>query len=104
MRQVLVDHARRDAAARRGGRGPKLTLSQAEDVPAASEGMDFLALDSALSTLAAVDPRQAHLVELRYFGGLTIEETSEVMNLSPATVKREWTLARAWLFKELSER
>ena len=103
MRQVLVDYARRDAAARRGGKSRKLTLSEAGDVAAPSEGMDFLALDGALNTLAAVDPRQARLVELRYFGGLTIEETAEVMNLSPATVKREWTVARAWLFKELSE-
>ena len=104
MRQVLVDYARREGAARRGGKGRKLALSEAGDVPAASEGMDFLALDSALNTLAAVDSRQARLVELRYFGGLTIEETAEVMSLSPATVKREWTHARAWLFKELSER
>ena len=103
MRQVLVDYARRDAAARRGGKSRKLTLSEAGDVAAPSEGMDFLALDGALNSLAAVDPRQARLVELRYFGGLTIEETAEVMNLSPATVKREWTVARAWLFKELSE-
>jgi RNA polymerase sigma factor (TIGR02999 family) len=104
MRQVLVDYARREGAARRGGKGRKLTLSEAEGVAAPAEGMNFLALDSALTTLAAVDPRQARLVELRYFGGLTIEETAEVMNLSPATVKREWTVARAWLFKELSER
>ena len=103
MRQVLVDHARREGAARRGGGGLKLTLGHAADVAAPSEGMDFVALDRALNALAAVDPRQARLVELRYFGGLTIEETAEVMDLSPATVKREWTLARAWLFKELNE-
>jgi RNA polymerase sigma factor (TIGR02999 family) len=103
MRQVLVDYARREAAARRGGQGRKLSLSEVGDVAAPSEGMDFLALDGALNTLAAVDSRQARLVELRYFGGLTIEETAEVMNLSPATVKREWTVARAWLFKELRE-
>jgi|SRR5215510_712202 len=102
MRQVLVDYARHEARDRRGGRGVKLTLSQAADVAAPTEGMDFLALDRALNTLAEVDPRQSKLVELRYFGGLTIEETAEVMNLSPATIKREWTLARAWLFKELN--
>jgi RNA polymerase sigma factor (TIGR02999 family) len=104
MRQVLVDYARRDGAARRGGRAPKLSLTAAADVPAPTEGMDFLALDSALTTLASLDPRQARVVELRYFGGLTIEETADVMNLSPGTVKREWTLARAWLFKELNHR
>jgi RNA polymerase sigma factor (TIGR02999 family) len=103
MRQVLVDHARREGAGRRGGGALKLTLGHAADVPAPSEGMDFVALDGALDRLAEVDSRQARLVELRYFGGLTIEETAEVMNLSPATVKREWTSARAWLFKELSQ-
>jgi RNA polymerase sigma factor (TIGR02999 family) len=104
MRQVLVDYARREDAARRGGGGVKLTLSQASEVAAPSEEMNFVAVDRALNMLAEVDPRQARLVELRYFGGLTIEETAKVLNLSPGTVKREWTSARAWLFKELKQR
>jgi RNA polymerase sigma-70 factor (ECF subfamily) len=101
MRQVLVDHARaRKAAKRNGGREP---LPLDESILFSDErSSDILALDDALGTLAAFDPEKAHLVELRYFTGLTIEETAKMLGVSPATVKREWTLARAWLQREIS--
>lgn len=98
MRQVLVDRARRRAAAKRGGARQRITLD--EGVLAAhgpDSGVDLVALDRALVELAALDPLHSRIVELRYFGGLTVEETADVLNLSPATVKRHWTLARAFL-------
>ena len=101
MRRILVDHARRHAAVKRGSGEPPLPLDQV-DVPAAAAPLtDWLALDGALHRLEALDVRQARTVELRFFGGLTIEETAEVLQVSPATVKNDWTLARAWLFREL---
>ena len=103
MRRVLVDHARARLAAKRGGGAAQISLAGAQ--PASSEGTDeadLLALHDALEKLAALDPDQARLVELRYFGGLAIEETAEALSISPATVKREWALARAWLRRELS--
>ena len=103
MRRVLVDHARARLTAKRGGGAFPVSLAGAE--PATPEGTDeadLLALHEALEKLAALDPDQARLVELRYFGGLTIEETAEALSVSPATVKREWVLARAWLRRELS--
>lgn len=106
MRHVLVDHARARRAAKRGGGARPVTLG-ALDVPdAASDGraigaIDLLALHEALDRLAALDAEQARLVELRYFGGLSIEETAEALGVSPATVKREWAIARAWLRREL---
>jgi RNA polymerase sigma factor (TIGR02999 family) len=103
MRQVLVDRARRRAAAKRGGVRERITLDDAMlQAPAGDEGVDLVALDDALTTLASLDPVQARIVELRYFGGLTIEETSEAIGVSPATVKRHWTLARAFLKRALS--
>jgi RNA polymerase sigma factor (TIGR02999 family) len=104
MRRVLVDHARERHAAKRGGGAPQLVLGEADAVsaPAAEDGVDILALHEALERLAALDPDQARLVELRYFGGLSIEETAEALGVSPATVKREWAIARAWLRRELS--
>jgi RNA polymerase sigma factor (TIGR02999 family) len=100
MRSILVDHARARGAAKRGGGADPLTL---EDVEAVAEGeVPVLDLDEALSRLAQLDPRKGSLVELRYFGGLSIEETAEVLGLSPATVKREWRTARAWLRRELT--
>lgn len=100
MRSILVDHARARGAAKRGGGADPLTL---EDVEAVAEGeVPVLDLDEALSRLAQLDPRKGSLVELRYFGGLSIEETAEVLGLSPATVKREWRTARAWLRRELA--
>ena len=112
MRQILVQRARARHAEKRGGQNAeRITLD--ESVIAADEalsrrsaeregGVDVLALDAALERLAALDPHQSKIVELRYFGGLTVEEAAEALDISPATVKRHWTLARAWLKKELS--
>jgi RNA polymerase sigma factor (TIGR02999 family) len=99
MRRVLVDHARDRARDKRGG-GVVFTTLQDERV-ATPPGIDALALDEALDRLAAIDPMHARIVELRYFAGLTIEETSDALGISPATVKREWTFARAWLHHQL---
>jgi RNA polymerase sigma factor (TIGR02999 family) len=100
MRQILVDHARAHAAAKRGGAGWKVLLG---DHAGATMPRDvhLLDLDAALGKLAAIDARLGNLVELRFFGGLTVEEAAEVLELSPATVKRDWTRARACLFREL---
>ena len=103
MRQILVERARARKALKRGGDAARLSLH--EDLLAAPDsGVDVEALDQALSRLAAQDAGQARLVELRYFGGLTIEETADVLEMSPATVKRSWMVARAWLKKELEGR
>jgi len=100
MRQILVERARARGAAKRGGAWNRLTLDEGQ--AAAPEAVvDVEALDQALARLAERDPDQARLVELRYFGGLTIEETAAVLGVSPATVKRSWMVARAWLKKEL---
>ena len=101
MRRVLVDHARSRRAEKRGGDSDRVTLSAAEGLAKTPE-IDLVALDAALEKLAALDPRQARIVELRYFGGLTNEETAEALGVSVATVKREWALARAWLKGKLS--
>ena len=102
MRRLLVDRARRRGAAKRGGAQVQVTL---DDAMLGDEGatplVDLIALDRALTRLAALDPHQARIVELRYFGGLSVEETAEAMAISPATVKRHWTVARAWLHREL---
>jgi RNA polymerase sigma factor (TIGR02999 family) len=100
MRRVLVDHARAQASAKRGG-AVKCVPFVEDEVPGESPGVDVAALDEALGRLAAFDERQARIVELRFFGGLTIEEAAEVLGLSDATVVREWTVARAWLRSEL---
>jgi RNA polymerase sigma-70 factor (ECF subfamily) len=100
MRRILVDHARKAKAARRGGGRTKVLLEDA-DVAAAGE-VEFDDLDRALEDLAQLSERQARVVELRYFGGLSIDEVGEVLGVSPMTVKRDWRLARAWLFRELS--
>jgi RNA polymerase sigma factor (TIGR02999 family) len=101
MRRILVDHARRRGYAKRGGGA--LTLSLDETIaPAPEREMDLVALDDALETLAKLDERQSRMVELRFFGGLSIEETSEVLGVSAPTVKREWASARAWLYREIS--
>lgn len=101
MREILVDHARRHNAGKRDG-GERIPLTQL-DLAAPAADLDMVALDAALSRLAEVDPARAQLVELRYFGGLTIEETAEALSISPATAKRHWQAARAWLFEALSE-
>jgi RNA polymerase sigma factor (TIGR02999 family) len=105
MRQILVERARARHAAKRGGDRQRITLDETV-APAHGDdaGVDIDALDQALTRLAALDAQQARLVELRYFGGLTIEETAEVLGVSPATVKRSWVVAKAWLRKELDAR
>ena len=100
MRRILVDHARARAAGKRGAGEQKMPLDEALLVTTGPD-VDLLALDQALTRLAAIDPQQSRVVELRFFGGLTIEETAAVMNISPATVGREWTSAKAWLYAEL---
>ncbi len=99
MRHVLVDHARARLASKRQG-GLRVTLSDAQDVAVPSE-LDVIAIDDALARLAEFDEQQAHVVELRYFGGLSIEDTALALNISAATVKRDWTMARTWLRNEL---
>jgi RNA polymerase sigma-70 factor (ECF subfamily) len=101
MRRILVDHARSHHYAKRGAGALTLTLDQAVATPERQE-IDLLALDDALHSLAKLDERQSRRVELRFFGGLSIEETSEVLGVSAPTVKREWASARAWLYREIS--
>ena len=102
MRQILVEYARAHSAAKRGGVGAcKITLDESLEVEQRSD-VDVIALDGALDRLSELDPQQSRIVELRFFTGLTIEDTSEVMGLSPATVKRDWTSARAWLHREIA--
>lgn len=101
IRTILVDHVRQQQAAKRGGGWRKVELSEALDVAHKRE-VDMIALDHALETLSARDPQQGQIVELRYFGGLTIEDTAKVLKISPATVKRDWNLARAWLYREIA--
>lgn len=101
MRRILVDYARTRQAGKRGGDAMQVSLSAANDV-AFSEASDVLALDDALAALEKLSPRQSRTVELRFFAGLSLEETAEVMGISVATVRRDWDLARAWLFRELS--
>ena len=103
MRRILIDSARKHAAAKRGGPQAELSLDEVADI-ALEPDINLLKLDEALNELAKIDPRQSRIVELRYFGGLTIEETAEVISVSPATVKREWMMARAWLHQEITER
>jgi len=103
MRHILVDHARNRAAAKRGAGAPRLTLDPEYALPQGRD-VDLVALDDALNQLAALDPQQSRVVELRFFGGLSIEETSIVLGISPATVKREWATARAWLRREMKNK
>jgi RNA polymerase sigma factor (TIGR02999 family) len=99
MRRILVDHARRTRASKRDG-GERVTLDESV-ADRSGRTVDLIALDDALARLAALDPRQARVVELRYFSGLDIEQTAAVLGVSPATVKRDWTFARAFLQREL---
>jgi RNA polymerase sigma-70 factor (ECF subfamily) len=104
MRQILVQRARRRNAAKRGGDPERITLDEhllGDRAPGDAAAIDLVALDDALERLAAVSARQAKIVELRYFGGLGVEECAEALDISPATVKRDWTLARAWLKRAL---
>jgi RNA polymerase sigma factor (TIGR02999 family) len=102
MRRILVDNARRRRAEKRGGGWDRVTLAGDEAATDSHKEIDVLALHEALERLAGFDPQQERIVELRYFGGLTIEETAEVVGISAATVVREWTIAKAWLRAELS--
>lgn len=100
MRSILVDHARRNNAAKRGGSQYKLSLSAADRL-CHKPNVDLVALDDALNALSVIKPEHSRVVELRFFGGLTIEETAEVLGASHATVERRWTFARSWLRREL---
>ncbi len=101
MRQILVEYARGRSAAKRGGNALTLTLDDAVALPQQTD-VDVVALDKALGELSGLDAQQGRIVELRFFAGLTIEDTSEVLGISPATVKRDWVTARAWLFRAMT--
>ncbi len=103
MRHILLDRARRRLAGKRGGRAPRVNLEEIPDVSFSRAG-ELIALDDALNALALVDPRKARVIELRFFGGLSVEETAEVLTVSPDTVLRDWRLARAWILAELGGR
>ncbi|PYS59427.1 MAG: RNA polymerase subunit sigma-70 [Acidobacteria bacterium] len=100
MRRILVDHARKRRATKRGGDALKLTLNEALNA-SGERNLDLIAVDEALTKLAAVDQQQAWVVELRFFGGLNVEETAEVLSISARTVKRDWSVAKAWIRREL---
>lgn len=103
MRRILVEHARARHAAKRGGHAPRVSIDDvAVPAPTSLDPVDLEALDAALTTLATLDARQARVVELRYFAGLTVEEAADVLDASPRTVKRDWQMARAWLRREMS--
>ncbi|MCA1622779.1 MAG: sigma-70 family RNA polymerase sigma factor [Acidobacteria bacterium] len=102
MRRILVDYARKRHRAKRGGIGGDLPLGEAALVVSEERSIDLVALDEALTRLAVFDERQARIVELRYFSGLSIEETAEVLRISPATVKSDWNVAKAWLRHEIT--
>ncbi len=101
MRRILVDHARTKKRAKRGGSDVRVSLTEAT-VIAKTQDLDVLAIDEALNRLAEIDEQQGKIVELRFFSGMTVEETAEVLGISTATVKRDWSMARAWLHREIS--
>jgi len=101
MRRILVDHARTKKRVKRGGSDIRVSLSEVT-IKAAARDLDIVALDEALERLALIDEQQSRIVELRFFSGLTVEETAEVLGISPATVKRDWSMAKAWLHREIS--
>jgi RNA polymerase sigma-70 factor (ECF subfamily) len=102
MRSSLVDHARAREAVKRGRSARRLTLSAADEVGASNDPVDVLSLDQALARLSELDPELADLVEMRFFAGLSVEETAQALGISPATVKRRWQVARAWVKRELA--
>jgi len=102
MRSILVDHARSHASAKRGGGDVRKVALDEAMIISEERAAEVVALDEALGQLAEIDPRQSRIVEMRFFAGLTIEETAEVLSLSPATIKREWSTAKAWLFHEMN--
>jgi RNA polymerase sigma factor (TIGR02999 family) len=101
IRQILVDHARKRQAGKRDSGGPLLSFDGNIELPDAGQ-VDLVKLDDALASLATIDEQQSRIIELRYFGGLSIEEVAQLIGVSPRTVKRQWAIARAWLFRELS--
>jgi RNA polymerase sigma-70 factor (ECF subfamily) len=103
MRRILIDHARGHSRDKRGGEHQKVSLDEAF-VFAEQRADELIAVDDSLNRLAKIDPRQAHVVELRFFGGLSVEEAGEVLGVSPKTVKRDWSVAKAWLYADLKER
>jgi RNA polymerase sigma factor (TIGR02999 family) len=106
MRRVLINHALSHQAGKRGGGGYTLSLDAGVDwvsTPDVDRAMDLVAIDEMLVRLAAIDSQQSRIVELRFFGGLTVEETAEVLGISPATVHREWRMAKAWLYREITK-
>jgi RNA polymerase sigma factor (TIGR02999 family) len=102
MRRILVDHARGRRSAKRGGKERPVSLEDAPTLISLDRSDELLALDEVLKKLEETAPRQCRIVELRYFGGLTVEETASVLNVAPKTVKRDWSVARAWLHREIS--
>jgi RNA polymerase sigma factor (TIGR02999 family) len=100
MRRILVEHARRTHAAKRGGNAPKVTLDEVSNL-IQEKDIPLEALDDSLTALAEIDPQQSQIVELRFFGGLTVDETAEVLGTSPASIEREWRMAKAWLHCQL---
>ena len=102
MRRILVDHARKHTAEKRGGGYSKEQLEEEFIVVSNEKSVELLALDEALETLAKMDPQKARIVELRYFGGLSVEETAEVMGVSEITIKRHWKMAKAWLYGQIT--
>jgi RNA polymerase sigma factor (TIGR02999 family) len=104
MRRILVDHARHQSRDKRGGPATKLSLDEAMATAEPQSDVDLLALDQALTSLALIDPRGARIIELRFFSGLTLEETAEVLSISAGTVKRDWSAARAWLYREMGQK
>jgi RNA polymerase sigma factor (TIGR02999 family) len=101
MRRILVDHARTKKRAKRGGSNIRVSFDEA-NVMVQGQDLDIVALDEALERLTEIDEQQSRIVELRFFSGLTVEETAEVLGISPATVKRDWSMAKAWLHREIS--
>ena len=99
MRRILVDHARSRHRDKRGGNGEELPLEAAEFAISNTKSVDLIALDEALDRLAQLNGRQARIVELRFFSGMSVEETAEALGISPATVKNDWRSAKAWLFR-----
>src|SRR5262249_39501016 len=105
IRRLLVDHARSRHRLKRGGEGLKITWTESIDVASSpQEGLNLEALDQALNRLADLDPQQSRIIELQFFGGLSIEESAAALDISPATVKRDWAIARAWLFREINSK
>jgi RNA polymerase sigma-70 factor (ECF subfamily) len=103
IRRILVDHARQGGAGKRGGDVVRIPLDEAL-LGTRARGVEVMALDEALSSLSKIDPRKGRVVELRYFGGLSVEETAEILQISAETVLRDWRMARTWLFRELTRR